>query len=176
MRDGAKLLQDSYHQLLRAVHVSRVSRIPTQLKNKYVGLAALIALTAGFGGLVIAGSSSDGTALGLQTNNQTDPLVVSNPAENSISASTNSNTSSNSSTSSTEVEVNGESIVVPQNGEFHKVISGDNGNTNIDISVQNNNSGGTNHSSSKIKINSKTKSSVTSSQNSSESGEGGSVH
>jgi len=143
MRNGAKLLQGRYHQLLRAVHISKISSVPTRFKNKYVGLAAVTALTAGFGGLVVALSSDNGAtgaALGLQTNNQPDPLVFSNPAGNSSSASVDSSNSSNSFSSTTTVEVNGESIDVPQNGGFHKVIKNVTGTTTIDIS----NTGNTN--------------------------------
>lgn len=50
-------------------------------------------------------------------------------------------TTVNSSPDTADVRINGQAIPVPDNGEVHKTIKDDNGQTKVDISVQSNTSG-----------------------------------
>jgi len=63
------------------------------------------------------------------------------PDSNDSTFSNSTTTPKTQNHSSAEVTINGQSIAVPENGSIHKTIPSENGQTNVDISIQSRSSG-----------------------------------
>jgi cytoskeletal protein RodZ len=70
-----------------------------------------------------------------------DSSTTTTPTSSPDQADVNINSSSNTNSSQTNVEVNGQQVVVPENGSTHQVIESENGKTTVDINVNSNTSG-----------------------------------
>lgn len=109
-----------------------------------------------------------------QTANPTEPASLQQTAETTIDTSSvtpsssassddnlNVNISSSSNSTNSSVEVNGQSVTVPDQGSTHQVIDDANGRTTVDISVDSNTSGSsTTRSSTRIDVDSSARSKV----------------
>lgn len=93
------------------------------------------------------------------------------PISNSITTQSNvnaeSNSSNNSQSTNTKLFVNGQNIAIPNNGSKHSTITSEDGNTNVDISINSSSKGtSSEHSSTYMSINATTSSEDVMEQNS----------
>jgi hypothetical protein len=109
-----------------------------------------------------------------ETPNSTTPVAQQQTAQTTLDTSSvspsssassddnlNVNISSSNSSTNSSVEVNGQSVPVPDQGSTHQVINDANGRTTVDISVDSNTSGsGTSRSTTRLDVNSSARSKV----------------
>ncbi len=138
-----------------------------RLKNKKLKFGGIAGLVAALFGVWLWQTAAAGNApvtglLPARADNQPSLKVQNNtppPLETAVPGAN----ASNSSSTDVSVNVNGQNVVVPSEGSFHKVINDANGTTTIDVNVQNKSSGSSgdgNYTRSNLSVNSNSNTSV----------------